>query len=246
MGLCMGAYALGHAGILDGRRAITHWRWLADFTTRFPDAIVDDSGLYVDEGQVITSAGTAAGLDACLHYVRREWGSQPASAIARRMVVAPHRAGNQNQFVTTDPPRASSPTIAAVQERVLTLLPHHVEIDELARWYGTSRRTFDRDFRAAAGNPHSNGCSTSASCMPSDSSRPPASPSSRSPTTSDSAAPSHYDLTSDACSASAPRLPRRIPEHAATRRRPSGHHHLDDSGRSAGGPSRRCRRPSRP
>lgn len=151
MGLCLGAYALGYAGLLDGCRALTHWRLLADFAARFPAARVETGGLYVDEGGVITSAGTAAGLDACLHYVRREWGAQAAAAIARRMVVAPHRSGNQNQFVQPEPIRSPGASIALVQEKALGRLADGLTVDMLASWYGTSRRTFDRDFTAAAG-----------------------------------------------------------------------------------------------
>ncbi|PWJ52955.1 transcriptional regulator, AraC family with amidase-like domain [Quadrisphaera granulorum] len=151
MGLCMGAYALGHAGLLDGRRATTHWHWMADFSRRFPGTRADETSLFVDEGSVITSAGTAAALDACLHHVRREWGAASANAIARRMVVAPRRAGTQRQFVDPEPVRADVAPIAAVQERALAALAEGVVVDDLARWYGTSRRTFDRDFRAAVG-----------------------------------------------------------------------------------------------
>lgn len=151
MGLCLGAYVLGYAGLLDQRRAITHWRWLDDFARRFPRTAVDDGSLYVDEGRIITSAGTAAGLDACLHYVRREWGAAAAAAIARRMVIAPHRAGNQNQFAEPEVSRSNDATIAVVQERALGALQAGVTVNDLARWYGTSRRTFDRDFRSATG-----------------------------------------------------------------------------------------------
>lgn len=151
MGLCLGAYVLGYAGLLDGRRAITHWHWMSDFTRRFPSVRIDDTSLYVDEGRVITSAGTAAGLDACLHYVRREWGASAASAIARRMVVAPHRAGNQNQFVEPEPARIGDTSIAAVQSQALECLSDSIGVGQLAAWYGTSRRTFDRDFRSAVG-----------------------------------------------------------------------------------------------
>lgn len=151
MGLCLGAFVLGYAGLLDGRRAVTHWHWLPEFTRRFPRTRVDESTLYVDEGQVITSAGTAAALDACLHYVRREWGAAAANAIARRMVVAPHRPGGQAQYAEPRPTPADDTSIAAVQARALTELPGGVTVVDLAHWYGTSRRTFDRDFRAATG-----------------------------------------------------------------------------------------------
>lgn len=152
LGLCLGAYVLGYAGLLDGRRALTHWRWLDDFARRFPAVRVDDSSLYVDEGRVITSAGTAAGLDACLHYARREWGAAVASAIARRMVVAPHRSGNQYQYVEPTPAQPADSSIAAVQQRALAEPAGAVTVDHLAAWYGASRRTFDRDFRAATGS----------------------------------------------------------------------------------------------
>ncbi|MFT4042540.1 MAG: helix-turn-helix domain-containing protein [Gordonia sp. (in: high G+C Gram-positive bacteria)] len=171
MGLCLGAYALAYAGLLDGRRALTHWHWQDDFTRRFPaihspDSRVPDShspdsrahdsaaagtGLYIDEGRIITSAGAAAGIDACLHYVRREWGAAAAAAIAKRMVVAPHRSGTQRQFTAFDLHRPGESGIGSVQERALAHPIATVTVPMLVRWYGTSRRTFDRDFRAATG-----------------------------------------------------------------------------------------------
>src|SRR5436190_13888070 len=97
--MCSGAFVLAAAGILDGRRAATHWRYADLLRTRFPQVQVDDSVLYVEAGNVITSAGTAAGIDACLHVVRRDHGSDIANRVARRMVVASHRDGGQSQFI---------------------------------------------------------------------------------------------------------------------------------------------------
>src|ERR1700712_4477926 len=99
IGLCLGAFVLAAAGLLDGRGAATHWCHAEKLAAMYPSVSVDPTVLYVDEGRVITSAGTAAGLDACLHVVRREYGAEAATAIARRMVVSPHRSGGQAQFI---------------------------------------------------------------------------------------------------------------------------------------------------
>jgi transcriptional regulator GlxA family with amidase domain len=99
LGVCNGAFALGAAGLLDSRCCTTHWRHTQQLARRFPAAKVDPSVLYVEDGPVITSAGTAAGIDACLYLVRKEQGSRVANAIARRMVVPPHRDGGQAQYV---------------------------------------------------------------------------------------------------------------------------------------------------
>ena len=98
VGLCLGAFALAAAGLLDGRPATTHWRWSGLFAQRYPAVQVDPGVLYVDAGDVLTSAGTAAGIDCCLHLVRRELGSEVTNKIARRMVVPPQRDGGQRQF----------------------------------------------------------------------------------------------------------------------------------------------------
>ena len=97
--MCSGAFVLGAAGLLDGRRCTTHWRHAPALARRFPRALVDPDVLYVDEGPVITSAGTASGIDACLHLVRQEQGAEVANTIARRMVVPPHRDGGQAQYI---------------------------------------------------------------------------------------------------------------------------------------------------
>ena len=97
--ICTGAFVLAAAGLLDGRRATTHWRYAARLARAFPRVDVDPDVLYVDDGDVLTSAGVAAGVDLCLHLVRRDHGAEAANAVARRMVVAAHRDGGQAQFV---------------------------------------------------------------------------------------------------------------------------------------------------
>src|SRR6202012_3904884 len=99
LSVCSGVFVLGAAGLLDGRRCTTHWRHAAELARRYPRAIVDPNVLYVDEAPVITSAGTGAGIDACLHLVRQVQGSRVANGIARRMVVPPHREGGQAQYI---------------------------------------------------------------------------------------------------------------------------------------------------
>ncbi len=117
--ICIGAFALAAAGLLDGHRATTHWRDAAELARRYPLVQVDPDVLYVDQGQFLTSAGVAAGIDVCLHLVRRDRGSAEAARIARRMVVAPHRRGGQAQFVERPMPRTGGPSVAAVGEWAL-------------------------------------------------------------------------------------------------------------------------------
>src|SRR6201997_5178877 len=97
--ICSGVFVLAAAGVLDGRRATTHWRYAAQLAARYPRVLVEPNALYVDEGQVLTSAGSAAGLDMLLHLVRRDFGAKIANQVAQRLVVAPHREGGQAQFV---------------------------------------------------------------------------------------------------------------------------------------------------
>jgi AraC family transcriptional activator FtrA len=111
--LCLGSFTLAAAGLLDGRTAATHWQFAERLASRYPRVNVDDQVLYVDDGQILTSAGSAAGIDLCLHLVRRDHGSVVANALARRMVIAPHRDGGQAQFIEQPVPsrqtRAGSP-----------------------------------------------------------------------------------------------------------------------------------------
>ncbi|MDO8144187.1 helix-turn-helix domain-containing protein [Isoptericola sp. 178] len=148
--LCSGAFALAAAGLLDGRRCTTHWLFAARLAAAAPRADVDPDVLYVADGRVLTSAGTAAGIDACLHLLRTELGGEVARAVARRMVVPPQRDGGQAQFVV-DPVPESGESLAGL----LAWMREHLEQDHsvpaLARRATLSERTFARRFRAETG-----------------------------------------------------------------------------------------------
>jgi transcriptional regulator GlxA family with amidase domain len=146
LSVCTGAFVLGAAGLLDGRVCTTHWRHARQLATMYPAAKVDPSVLYVDEGQVITSAGTAAGIDACLYLVRKEQGSRVANAIARRMVVPPHRDGGQAQFVERPVAAPACDTLADVIEWMQRHLDQQISVRELASIAAMSPRTFARRF----------------------------------------------------------------------------------------------------
>lgn len=154
LGLCGGAFPLAEAGLLDGRRATTHWVTTAAFAERYPAVEVVHDVLYVDEGRIITSAGSAAGIDACLHFLRREYGAAAAGTAARSLVVAPHRAGGQAQFVEHPVPEvrgASDPIGAAMDHALERLDDVDLDVDALAARAHLSRRTFDRRFRQQTG-----------------------------------------------------------------------------------------------
>jgi len=146
LSVCTGAFALGAAGLLDGRSCTTHWRHAARLARMYPAAKVDPSVLYVDDEPVITSAGTASGIDACLYLVRKEQGSRVANAIARRMVVPPHRDGGQAQYVETLVGESACDTLGEVIEWMQRNLDRLVTVDELARLAAMSPRTFARRF----------------------------------------------------------------------------------------------------
>ncbi|MEU1686109.1 helix-turn-helix domain-containing protein [Micromonospora sp. NPDC005707] len=156
LSVCSGAYVLGEAGLLDGRDCTTHWRHVDDLQERFPAARVQCNSLYVQDGRLLTSAGTAAGIDACLHLVRQAHGSATATRLARRMVVPPHRDGGQAQYVEAPIPKApEAPTLEPVLEWLMGHLDRTVSVDELAARAGMAPRTFARRFRAETGTtPH--------------------------------------------------------------------------------------------
>ena len=148
--ICTGAFVLAAAGLLDGRRATTHWRYAPLLTREFPAVEVDPDVLYVDEGDVLTSAGVAAGIDLCLHMVRKDHGAEVANRIARRIVVAAHRDGGQAQFVERPLPASDgglAPTRAWMEER----LDQPLTVDEMACHAACSPRSFARRFRAETG-----------------------------------------------------------------------------------------------
>lgn len=151
-GLCLGTFVLAAAGLLRDRAASTHWAYAALLAGLHPDVSVRTEDLYVDEGRVLTSAGSAGGIDLCLHLVRREFGAAAATAIARRMVVAPQRAGGQAQFVEHPvPERAADDPLGTTLEWAVRHLDRPLDADALAARALMSRRTFDRRFREATG-----------------------------------------------------------------------------------------------
>lgn len=155
LGMCTGAFTLAATGLLDGRRCATHWMYAARLAAMYPHVIVDDDAIYVDEGTIVTSAGTAAGIDACLHVLRRELGSDVAGYIARRMVVPPQRDGGQRQYVDTPLPPVYADSLAPL----LDWLTAHLDIEHttatMAARTHLSPRTFARRFTAETGtSPH--------------------------------------------------------------------------------------------
>ncbi|MBN6051162.1 DJ-1/PfpI family protein, partial [Nonomuraea sp. RK-328] len=149
--LCTGAFALAEAGLLDGRRATAHWMHTAQLAARYPKVQVDDSVLYVDDGDVLTSAGVTAGLDLCLHLVRRDLGAHVANQLARRMVVPAHRPGGQAQFVDLSVPVTDDAGLGPVLEWARGRLDQPLTIEDLARRAAMSPRTFYRRLKAATG-----------------------------------------------------------------------------------------------
>ncbi|MHB1801394.1 MAG: GlxA family transcriptional regulator [Actinomycetes bacterium] len=156
VGLCLGAFVLAAAGLLDGRRAATHWFHAPALAQQYPLVRVDPTVLFVDHGDVLTSAGTAAGIDACLHLVRTAHGARAAAAIARRMVVAPQRAGGQAQFIDQVVlERHGTDQLSDVLDHALAHLADELDVDDLVVRARMSRRTFDRRFRLLTGtSPH--------------------------------------------------------------------------------------------
>jgi transcriptional regulator GlxA family with amidase domain len=157
MSFCSGAFALAHAGLLDGRRATTHWMYAEKLAAQFPLVDVDAAVLYVDAGRILTSAGTAAGIDLCLHLVRLDHGAEVANAVARRMVVPPHRDGGQAQFV--EAPMAAQidgdDPFTATLDWAVEHLDQPLSVELLAQRAAMSPRTFARRFRASSGaTPH--------------------------------------------------------------------------------------------
>ncbi|WP_203718053.1 helix-turn-helix domain-containing protein [Asanoa siamensis] len=148
---CTGAFVLAAAGVLDGLRATTHWAHTDALAARYPAVTVDPDVLYVDNGTVLASAGKAAAIDLCLHLIRRDHGSTVANAVARRLVVPPHRAGGQAQFVTTPVPAREDHPLGALFPWALARLDRPLTVEDLARQANMSSRHLARVFRAVTG-----------------------------------------------------------------------------------------------
>jgi transcriptional regulator GlxA family with amidase domain len=151
MSICTGAIALAAAGILDGRPATTHWYYAEEFRARFPNVKLDPEVLFIDDGDVLTSAGVAAGIDLCLHLLRRDHGAEAANAAARQTVVAPHRPGGQAQFVERTVPPHDGGGLEGTRAYALAHLDRPLTVGQLARHAHTSERTFTRRFRQETG-----------------------------------------------------------------------------------------------
>lgn len=152
VGLCLGAVVLAQTGLLDGRRASTHWVFMDDVAALHPRVQLQRDVLYVQDGPLLTSAGTAAAIDCCLHLVRQDHGAEVASRVARRMVVAPHRQGGQAQYIEHPLPVSfGDDRLAGVLEWALFHLAEPLAIDQLAERASMSRRTFTRHFRGLTG-----------------------------------------------------------------------------------------------
>ncbi|MCG7593216.1 helix-turn-helix domain-containing protein [Mycobacterium sp. PSTR-4-N] len=151
--ICSGAFALAEAGVLDGRSATTHWLYADVLQRRYPNIEIDRTPLYVDNGRVLTSAGCAAGLDLCLHIVRSDHGAAVANDVARRLVIAPHRAGGQAQYIETPVPAPSADgRVAAAMAWALEHLDTAITLDDMAAQSAMSRRSFLRQFAKATGS----------------------------------------------------------------------------------------------
>jgi transcriptional regulator GlxA family with amidase domain len=151
--ICIGAFVLAEAGLLDRRRATTHWAWADRFRARYPRVALDPRVLYVDEGQILSSAGTAAGMDLCLHLVRLDHGAEVANGVARMVVMPPHREGGQAQYIDQPveaPGRGSE--LQATLEWALGRLGDPLSVETLARHAAMSPRTFARRFRQVTGS----------------------------------------------------------------------------------------------
>ena len=150
LSVCTGAFALGHAGVLDGLRATTHWAWAGEMQKRFPAVAVDAEALFVEECAVLTSAGLSAGIDLSLHVIRRDFGAAAGERVARHMVAPPHREGGQAQFFKPEQPAVSGslePTRRWAAER----LAEPLDVAAMSRHAGVSPRTFARRFREETG-----------------------------------------------------------------------------------------------
>ncbi|MBN9151210.1 MAG: helix-turn-helix domain-containing protein [Cryobacterium sp.] len=151
LSVCSGAFVLAQAGILDGRRSTTHWMYTDKLAERYPHTEVDPEVLFVEDRGVVTSAGTASGIDAALHIVRKELGASAANIIARRMVIPPQRDGGQSQYIEAPIVACKSDSLAPITDWMVQHLDEELSVDELAKRALMSSRTFARKFRAETG-----------------------------------------------------------------------------------------------
>ena len=151
VGLCSGAFTLAEAGVLDGRRATAHWQWADSFRTRFPQVTLETGVLFVDDGDILTAAGSAAALDLGLHIVARDHGAEVATSVSRRLVFAAHRDGGQQQFIDQPIPRVVDLSLAPLLAWATARLDEDLSVARLAAQAGTSAATLHRRFRTQLG-----------------------------------------------------------------------------------------------
>ena len=153
--ICSGVFVLAATGLLDGKRATTHWRYVDALRFQYPKIRVEPDVLYIDEGTILTSAGSAAGIDLCLHIVRKDFGAEIANQVARRLVVPPHRDGGQAQFIQAPIRTGNGGGLAPVLDWAQAHLDHELRVEDLASKAAMSPRTFARRFRQETGTtPH--------------------------------------------------------------------------------------------
>ena len=150
--ICTGAFVLAEAGLLDGRRVTTHWMHAGELARRYPAVQVDPGVLYIDDGEILSSAGTTAGIDLCLHLIRRDHGARVANAVARRLVASPHRHGGQAQYIDLSFGHQTSRPLGQVLNWASAHLGSPLTVTDLARRAGMNERTFTRQFKAATGS----------------------------------------------------------------------------------------------
>jgi AraC family transcriptional regulator, transcriptional activator FtrA len=150
--LCSGVFPLAASGLLDGQTATTHWRYAGELASRYPEITVTPDVLYVDNGQLLTAAGSAAAIDLCLHIVRQDFGIEAANSVARRMVVPPHRDGGQAQFIPRPVPRhGEAERLGALMDWMEANIDSDLSVAALARRAAMSLRTFQRRFEETTG-----------------------------------------------------------------------------------------------
>ena len=149
--ICSGVFVLAAAGVLAGKRVTTHWKYLERLVARYPDVVVEPNALYVDEDRVLTSAGSAAGLDMLVHLVRRDFGARIANQVAQRLIIAPHREGGQAQFVPRPVAADERGRLAKLLEWIREHLAAAHTVESLAQRASMSTRTLQREFKAATG-----------------------------------------------------------------------------------------------
>ena len=152
--ICSGVYVLAAAGLLDGRNVTTHWRYADDLATRYPEIIVEPDSLYIDDGDILTSAGSSAGIDLCIHIVRQDFGAKIANSVARRLVMHAHRQGGQSQYIEQPVPKShEAHRLSSTLDFIRTRLNQQHSVQSLAIKSGMGSRTFQRRFMALTGVP---------------------------------------------------------------------------------------------